>query len=737
MGRAPARCPKPPRWQRAALAALSLLLVLALLVPAHLALGVLEQANLQPAQIVGTLAMLGLLALLPSLLPRLPAAILTGAVLAMLLLVHLSFFGLVTFSGAGFSDEFFIHLEPRSVLVAWDQYPGLWLALLALLPCVALTGWLSSRHMPRLRRQTGWALAAVLVITTMASREGSPAWMLANAAQAWYAPQQLDLPEADLRRWRASGLVEIDLPRKSAIRARVADPPRNLVLIYLESLGQRVIEHPDHPGLMPNLARRLHEQSYLADYFSSGYITIEGIVNSQCGTLVPFQRGSESLAGFDGMADAQPCLGDVLHRAGYVQSFLGGAETTFAGKGAFLRAHGFDRVMGFAEWSAMGLAPRPGGWGLGDPDLFTQATAELERLRALDSPFNLTLLTIGTHLPGFGYAECRPYRDGGEPFLEALHCTDQLLERWLHEVEQAGHLEDTLVVITADHHVFPNPEMERLFGRAAVADKRLPLLVFGAGATSRAAVPAGASYDLAPTVLDLLGVEHDARFALGRSLHRPGTAREWFPTRYADVYRGNWIRADEACGTGELVPPLDRCGKDALKALLRMQNAAFSAGPAWLRCDGAEATRILIPEADGAPLAFLVAGEDQAARFTWKSRARREAQAGLFLARFTADGELVERRFIPAGATEALQPPQPADSQAVLLAWRGRPGQAAPAWLPGGATGGTAALVDAIGTIHALPRQAGKDGVEFHVDAGACARLAHQAAVAGNGTSTR
>jgi hypothetical protein len=95
----------------------------------------------------------------------------------------------------------------------------------------------------------------------------------------------------------------------------------------------------------------------------------------------------------------------------------------------------------------------------------------------------------------------------------------------------------------------------------------------------------------------------------------------------------------------------------------------------------------------------------------------------------------LERRFIPAAATEALQPPKPAYGKAVLLAWRGHPGQAAPAWLPGGATGGTAALLDAAGAIHPLPRHSGEGGIEYHVDAGACARLAHQAATPGSGAT--
>src|SRR5690606_36832753 len=103
-----------------------------------------------------------------------------------------------------------------------------------------------------------------------------------------------------------------------------------------------------------------------------------------------------------------------------------------------------------------------------------------------------------------------------ERFLNTASCTDQLLGIWLERLQLDGVLDDTVVVITADHHVFPNPEMKRLFGEKAVLDRRLPLVVLGTDV--HALTEVGSSYDLAPTLLDLLDIEHNARFALGRSL---------------------------------------------------------------------------------------------------------------------------------------------------------------------------------------------------------------------------
>lgn len=699
-----------------------LVLVGILLLPVHLALQDLGWNTLQPVHLIGTGALLVLLALLPSLLPRWLAVPVLALILALMLIVRLSFHGLVQFSGAGFTPEVFIHLEPKSFAVAWEQYRLACLLLLGLLACMPLFAWSLVKRLPRLPR-TGACLLAVFALAGVGwMHEGLPEWMLASQAHAWYTPKQLDLPETELERWRASGLVEVDLPSKTTLRATPATPPRNLILVYLESLGQRVIEHPDYPELMPNLARRLHAHSLIRDYFAASYITIEGITNSQCGTLFPFERDSESIAGFDGMAEEQACLGDVLRRAGYTQSYLGGAETSFAGKGHFLAVHGYDRVLGFDEWQQMGYAPRPGGWGLGDPDLYEQAFAELERLREGKQPYNLTLLTIGSHLPGFTYEECTPY-GSKEPFIEALHCTDQLLEKFLVRIEAAGYLDDTTVVVTADHHVFPNPLMKRLFGADAISDRHLPLVVLG-GDHQPAAVAAGASYDLAPTVLDLLGIESDVRFALGRSLLRPESARAYFPSRYMDINEGERVQTNVSeCGDAAPPLPLGSCDKDALMTLLRMQNARFSLHTQTrLDCAINDGIRIHIPDAEGAALAFVINGTNEAARFTWNARPGQEANPGLFVAAFSPDGEVLARLFVPEHDASGLETPiSVEEADHYLIAWRGKHGMP-PSWLANHSTMAAAAwLIDTHGQVHLLPPTSTGNAVEFRLAADACA----------------
>ena len=70
--------------------------------------------------------------------------------------------------------------------------------------------------------------------------------------------------------------------------------------------------------------------------------TMGGMVASQCGMPTVNIPLSEA----DGFLPGVTCLGDLLKGARYCQPFVGGADLAFAGKGLFLKSHGFDTLLG-------------------------------------------------------------------------------------------------------------------------------------------------------------------------------------------------------------------------------------------------------------------------------------------------------------------------------------------------------------------------------------------------------
>jgi len=595
--------------------------------------------------------------------------------LVLLIVIRFTWYGLIQFTGMGFTVEFFIHLEWESIRIAWQEYGRLARRAIIAVGLLVLVAAALGRYIRALPSRLAWAgLIAGLVLVVL-FREGMPERQLYQAWGKWSGAAAVEVDPEVLQRWQDSGLVETAIRDKRRVSATPPDKPRNLIVLYLESVGVNLADREDWPDLMPRFTELLADHAWVDHVQTSSYITIEGLTNTLCGTLFPYLRGSDSLAGGGGLAERLPCMGDVLSKAGYHQVYLGGAGMSFAGKGRFLAAHGFDELKGMEYWREQGLRARAGKWGLSDTELFEQSLEEMERLREGDDPFNITLLNIGSHLPGYFYRECEAYPHGEAKFLQALHCTDQLLGQWVDAVRESGALEDTVVVITADHHVFPNPDMRELFGDD-VEDRRLPFIVLGPD-LPRPAVNSGAGYDMAPTVLDLLEIEHDASFILGRSLVEDPVRPDYLVKRYRDVHEGRVVnpsgRCDDPESVDEIEFPLGACERQELFAVLEEISRSFSAEIPVLDCSR-EDNRVRIAAEPGEPVSIYLGGAEQASRHAWRSREIDPAEPGLFLTEIDHSGEIHLRRFVPEGELSGdkageLVDDLPAEAYKWLVAW--------------------------------------------------------------------
>jgi len=425
------------------------------------------------------------------------------------------------FQGESFNRRFFFHFNLSSLTEAGSAYlPLIFISLLYFLVTALLAfAWSSSRAGATAtagHRHARLAVLSLLVLSLLALLlvAEPDARRLAQAGLGMMQRQDHELSEDSLP-WQALGLNRAALTRQVAgVR-----PGKNLVLIYLESLESLYLDERLFPGLTPNL-NRLKEQGLTftgLEQVEGADWTMGGIVSSQCGTPLIYGFGPDGndvlQNGFLGRAT---CLGDLLRAAGYRQLYLNGASTRFAGQGRFLRDHGYDEVNGQEE-----LRPRLkdpaylNGWGLYDDSLFAIAEGYYNQLAQGQQPFNLTLLTIDTHPPsGNASASCPSYQARDNAMLDAVHCTDYLVGRFIERLRQAPAWRDTVVALCSDHLAMRNiaqPLYPQDYPR------RLFFTVLNAGHQGQ--VPVAASHlDLAPTLLSLLGVEHRQAFLAGRDL---------------------------------------------------------------------------------------------------------------------------------------------------------------------------------------------------------------------------
>lgn len=230
--------------------------------------------------------------------------------------------------------------------------------------------------------------------------------------------------------------------------------PRNLITIYLES-GESAYRDARLFGsnlLAPLDAATADWHDYALDQYHGGGWTMAGMVSTQCG--IPLKHvlvdGLPPAGTSGGYLPGATCLGDVLAAQGYTSAFLGGADSGFAGKGAYFTDHGYTIDKGLADWKATGEgAPYISAWGLADSHLMRQAERVVTQLRAAGKPFNLTMLTLDTHEPPGLFPDCT--LPGSESMATAVTCSARAVASFIDYLRQQHVLDDTVVMVMGDH----------------------------------------------------------------------------------------------------------------------------------------------------------------------------------------------------------------------------------------------------------------------------------------------
>ncbi|MFV0435290.1 MAG: LTA synthase family protein [Leucobacter sp.] len=393
-----------------------------------------------------------------------------------------------------------------------------------------------------LRGKRTWAFRAVAVVLALAvplsgaaifgSAIGAGEYVEAQVREATGGTTLADyyvVPRHGVGAGGAAG-QGMRVPGGSSSDAPAAEH-RNVIIVYLESIEETLGEDLFEKDMLKSVERATEGWDTIPNLrqYTGGGWTMAGIVSTQCG--IPL-RSAGSLAaprtlnkiGADGEAPEDylagaTCLGDVLAREGYRNVFMGGANADFAGKGTFLRTHGYDEVRDLKEWEALGETEKRSDWGLSDRKLFEYAREEVTRLHEEEEPFNLTLLTLDTHEPPVVHDYCE--QDTEVAMTSIVDCSMQQVAGFVDYLDETGILEDTTVVVMGDH-------LRMIAEGAAYWDElkdRDDRTIF-----NRVWVPGGAKsgvdfartdidqFSMYPTLIELAGIElADHRAGIGVS----------------------------------------------------------------------------------------------------------------------------------------------------------------------------------------------------------------------------
>lgn len=428
--------------------------------------------------------------------------------------------------GTGFNTQYFYHIDTNTLGIAAQAYGGvffpalLWLLLAFFAPLL----FYRQKTQPR----SGALLITVLWIGAIAT--SYPIYSLVNYgfgasdSKSTIMPQMPARVAADHKSYRSESTLNNegetdDQPLSSATLSR-----KNIILIYAEGLEQLYFDQEVFGDLLPNireLSTKAHRFTNVFQVPGTAW-TIAGIVASQCG--FPLVAGSHlssnsTMASTERPFAAESCFADILRDHDYKTVYMGGAPLAFAGKGNFLRTHGYDQVLGKEELTPR--LPDPDynmGWGLHDDSLFDLALAELKTLASSDKPYLLTLLTLGTHHPsGYVSKSCSESGTPSDPMSRAIRCSDQLISNFIRKAMDMVEMDETVIVLFSDHLAMRNTLWDKL--QENKDRRRLTWLIFDDQAP-RSSDQAATHFDVAPTLLDMAGFSGNATLGQGSSLFR-------------------------------------------------------------------------------------------------------------------------------------------------------------------------------------------------------------------------
>lgn len=324
----------------------------------------------------------------------------------------------------------------------------------------------------------------------------------------------------------------------------------NLVVIQVESLQAPMVGfHINGQAVMPNLARLQAEGLSFSQVYDQ---TDEGRTSDAewlgLTSLLPEQHGA---AAFVDAADHLVGMPQLLASSGYRTMSAVAFAPSFWNRRVMHPRYGFLSTAFAADFA-------PGeriGWGLNDRDFLLQM---VPKLSGTSSPFAAWLITQSLHYPFESFPDRHKKLEVGEwrdtPFgnyIHGMHFFDRALGEFLAALEHNGELARTMVVVTGDHSAgFPwTPELAHALGFGndllnwTLAD-RVPLVIHVPGVSAaRIDLPVG-QVDLAPTVLNLLGIDAEALPYIGRNLlgspgHEPVVRRDgsWVDARHLFLLR--------------------------------------------------------------------------------------------------------------------------------------------------------------------------------------------------------
>lgn len=383
------------------------------------------------------------------------------------------------------------------------------------------------RHWPRkLNHWTFGAFVVAAVAGAIGSRKLDTDGLHRNAIVAYVSSWKTktsanDHPVID---WRKS---PFGAERREGLEAlKGTARGRNVVMVSLESTGAGYLTGSTNTP-MPYFSRVSQQGISFANAYSVYPESIKGLFSVLCSRYPSLDTKGE-----DYQKVRSPALAKVLADAGYRTGLFHSGRFMYLGMEEVVKDRGYQVCEDAGAISGVLRSS----FGVDEEAALKRMLAWVDSIPKNQS-FFLTYLPIAGHHP---YESPPPHLFPGqtekERYLNALGYVDRSLASLIQGLESRGLASNTLFVVYGDHgEAFGQHEAN--FGHTLFIyeeNVHVPLALFGEGLRwpSQRIERAASLLDLAPTVLDLLGISAPTEFQ-GHSLLQPEERMALFFTDYS------------------------------------------------------------------------------------------------------------------------------------------------------------------------------------------------------------
>ncbi len=278
----------------------------------------------------------------------------------------------------------------------------------------------------------------------------------------------------------------------------------NIILFVLESFSASVALDS---LVAPNMSNFAKEGIFFENFYANSFRTDRGIVSVLSGYPA---HPTVAIMKYPQKTGNLPTIPRTLKDKGYDLSFYYGGDADFANmRSYFVGACGIKDIVADKEFP---LSERMTKWGVPDKLLIERFYKDLTT-KETKTPFFKTVLTLSSHEP-FDV----PVTEFKEPFLNAVHYTDECLGNFVKQLKTTKYWDNTLIIFVADHAMQSYPQG---INNSDSRRFRIPMIWVGGAVKQPQVIKDFASQnDLAATLLSQLNVNHD-EFTFSKNVLNP------------------------------------------------------------------------------------------------------------------------------------------------------------------------------------------------------------------------